>query len=125
MNKQEILNSKYNPSDFEDELYENWEKNGYFKPSEDKNKETYCIMMPPPNVTGKLHMGHALDGTIQDVLIRQKRMKGYSTLWLPGSDHAAISTEMTVVQKLAKEGITKKDIGREKFLEETWDWIKK
>ena len=125
MNKQEILNSKYNPSDFEDELYENWEKNGYFKPSEDKNKETYCIMMPPPNVTGKLHMGHALDGTIQDVLIRQKRMKGYSTLWLPGSDHAAISTEMKVVQKLAKEGITKKDIGREKFLEETWDWTKK
>ena len=125
MNKQEILNSKYNPGDFEDELYEKWEKSGYFKPSEDKNKETYCIMMPPPNVTGKLHMGHALDGTIQDVLIRHKRMKGYSTLWLPGSDHSAISTEMKVVQKLAKEGLTKKDIGREKFLEETWDWTKK
>ena len=92
------LNEKYNPKDFEEKLYEHWEKEVYFKPSMDKTKEAYCIMMPPPNVTGKLHMGHALDGTIQDVLIRQKRMKGYSTLWLPGSDHAAISTEMKVVQ---------------------------
>ncbi len=116
------LNDKFNPKDFEERLYNEWEEKGYFKPSMDKNKEPYCIMMPPPNVTGKLHMGHALDGTIQDVLIRFKRMQGYDTLWLPGSDHAAISTEMKVVQKLAKEGKTKQDLGREKFLEEAWDW---
>ncbi len=124
MNDKHKLNDKFNPKDFEDRIYEEWEEKGYFKPSEDKEKETYCIMMPPPNVTGKLHMGHALDGTIQDVLIRYKRMRGYRTLWLPGSDHAAISTEMKVVQKLAKEGKTKKDLGREKFLEEAWDWTK-
>ena len=118
------LNDKFNPKDFEDRLYEEWEKKGYFKPSGDKSKESYCIMMPPPNVTGKLHMGHALDGTIQDVLIRYKRMNGYNTLWLPGTDHAAISTEMKVVQKLAKEGKTKQDLGREKFLEEAWEWTK-
>ena len=119
-----MLNDKYNPKDFEDKLYEHWEKSGYFKPNMDKTKESYCIMMPPPNVTGKLHMGHALDGTIQDILIRFKRMQGYNTLWLPGSDHASISTEMKVVQKLKSEGKTKQEIGREKFLEEAWDWTK-
>ncbi len=118
------LQDKFNPKDFEERLYEDWEKKGYFKPSGDKTKETYCIMMPPPNVTGKLHMGHALDGTIQDVLIRYKRMRKYNTLWLPGTDHASISTEMKVVQKLAKEGKTKQDLGREKFLEEAWEWTK-
>ena len=117
-----MLENKYNPKEFEDKLYEEWEKKGYFKPSMDKTKESFCIMMPPPNVTGKLHMGHALDGTIQDILIRFKRMQGYNTLWLPGSDHAAISTEMKVVQKLRNEGKTKQDLGREKFLEECWDW---
>ncbi len=116
------LEGKYNPQEFEENLYKNWEEKGYFKPSMDKNKKPYCIMMPPPNVTGKLHMGHALDDTIQDVLIRFKRMQGFDTLWLPGSDHAAISTEMKVVQKIAKEGKTKQDLGREKFLEEAWDW---
>ena len=119
-----MLKEKYNPKDFEDELYQRWEEKGYFKPNMDKTKESYCIMMPPPNVTGKLHMGHALDGTIQDILIRFKRMKGYNTLWLPGSDHASISTEMKVVQKLKEEGKTKQDLGREKFLEEAWDWTK-
>ena len=119
-----MLENKYNPKDFEDELYEDWEKKGYFKPSMDKTKESFCIMMPPPNVTGKLHMGHALDGTIQDILIRFKRMQGYNTLWLPGSDHSAISTEMKVVEKLRKEGKTKQDLGREKFLDECWDWTK-
>ena len=119
-----MLENKYNPKDFEDELYEDWEKKGYFKPSMDKTKESFCIMMPPPNVTGKLHMGHALDGTIQDILIRFKRMQGYNTLWLPGSDHSAISTEMKVVEKLRKEGKTKQDLGRERFLEECWDWTK-
>ena len=116
------LNDKFNPKDFEDKIYKEWEEKGYFKPSMDKTKESYCIMMPPPNVTGKLHMGHALDGTIQDILIRFKRMQGYNTLWLPGTDHAAISTEMKVVEKLKDEGKTKQELGREKFLEEAWDW---
>ena len=118
------MNDKFNPKDFEDRIYERWEKKGYFKPSDDKSKEAYCIMMPPPNVTGKLHMGHALDDTLQDILIRYKRMRGYRVLWLPGTDHASISTEMKVVQKLAKEGKTKQDLGREKFLEESWNWTK-
>ncbi len=118
------LNDKFNPKDFEDKLYEDWEKKGYFKPSNEEGKEPYCIMMPPPNVTGKLHMGHALDGTIQDVLIRYKRMNGFNTLWLPGTDHAAISTEMKVVQKIAEQGKTKQDLGREGFLEEAWEWTK-
>ena len=119
------LEGKYNPKEFEEKLYKEWEEKGYFKPSMDESKEPYCIMMPPPNVTGKLHMGHALDGTIQDVLIRYKRMQGFDCLWLPGTDHSAISTEMKVVQKLKEEGKTKQDIGREKFLEETWDWTHK
>ena len=118
------LNDKLNPKDFEEEIYKGWEESGNFKPSNDKSKETYCIMMPPPNVKGKLHMGHALDDTIQDILIRFKRMQGYRTLWLPGSDHAAISTEMKVVQKLNAQGIKKSDLGREKFLEEAWAWTK-
>ncbi len=118
------LNDKYNPKDFEEALYERWEEKGNFKPDGDRTKKTYCIMMPPPNVTGKLHMGHALDASIQDALIRYKRMKGYRTLWLPGTDHAAISTEMKLVQKLAAEGKTKQDIGHEKFLEEAWDWTR-
>ena len=116
------LTEKYNPKEFEEQLYKNWEEKGYFKPSMDKTKESYCIMMPPPNVTGKLHMGHALDGTIQDVLIRFKRMQGYNTLWLPGSDHSAIATEAKVVEKIKKEGKTKQDLGREGFLKEAWEW---
>lgn len=122
MNYNHKLNDKYNPKDFEEKIYKETEEKGYFKPNMDKSKEAYCIMMPPPNVTGKLHMGHALDGTIQDILIRFKRMQGYNALWLPGSDHASISTEMKVVQKLKKEGKTKHQIGREEFLKETWDW---
>ena len=119
------LMDKYNPKEFEEKLYEQWEKNGYFKPSMDKTKESYCIMMPPPNVTGKLHMGHALDSTIQDILIRYKRMCGFNTLWLPGTDHAAISTEVKVVEKMQKEeGLTKADITREQFLERAWAWTK-
>ena len=118
------MESKFNPKDFEDRLYKEWEEKGYFKPSMDKTKESFCIMMPPPNVTGKLHMGHALDDTIQDILIRYKRMQGFNTLWLPGTDHSSISTEMKVVQKLKDEGKTKQDLGREKFLEEAWAWTK-
>jgi len=117
-----MLKEKYNPKDFEEKLYKDWEEKGYFKPNMDKRKESYCIMMPPPNVTGKLHMGHALDDTMQDVLIRFKRMQGYNVLWLPGTDHASISTEMKVVQKLKKEGKTKQDLGREKFIQEAWEW---
>ncbi len=120
-----MLNEKYNPKDFEERLYKNWKAKGYFKPSMDKSKESYCIMMPPPNVTGKLHMGHALDDTIQDVLIRFKRMQGYNTLWLPGSDHAAIATEVKVVEKMKnEEGLTKADITREQFLDRAWAWTK-
>ena len=118
------LEGKYEPHEFEDNIYKNWEEKGYFKPSGDKTKESYCIMMPPPNVTGKLHMGHALDGTLQDILIRYKRMQGFNTLWLPGTDHAAISTEVKIIEKLKEEGIDKHDLGREKFLERAWDWTK-
>lgn len=124
MNEKHKLNDKFDPKEFEDRLYADWESKGYFKPSDDKTKEPYCIMMPPPNVTGKLHMGHALDDTIQDILIRYKRMRGYRTLWLPGTDHAAISTEMKVVQKLKAEGKSKEDLGRDGFLEEAWAWTK-
>ncbi|MBE5806285.1 MAG: valine--tRNA ligase [Clostridiales bacterium] len=116
------LNEKYSPKEFEEKLYELWESRGYFKPSMDKNADSYCIMMPPPNVTGKLHMGHALDATIQDFLIRYKRMQGFNTLWLPGTDHAAISTEMKVVQTLREKGIKKSDLTREQFLEKAWEW---
>ena len=123
--KNHELNEKYNPKDFEERLYQDWEENGYFKPSMDKTKEAYSIMMPPPNVTGKLHMGHALDGTMQDMLIRYKRMCGYNTLWVPGTDHAAIATEVKVVEKMKKEeGLTKADITREQFLERAWAWTK-
>ena len=123
--KRRQLEGKYNPKDFEEKLYTEWEEKGYFKPSMDKTKESYCIMMPPPNVTGKLHMGHALDDTIQDILIRFKRMQGYNTLWLPGSDHAAIATEVKVVNKMKEEeGLTKDDITREDFLERAWAWTK-
>ncbi len=116
------LNDKYNPQEFEEKLYDKWEENGYFKPSMDKTKESYCIMMPPPNVTGKLHMGHALDAAIQDFLIRYKRMQGFNTLWLPGTDHAAIATEMKVVQELREQGVKKSDLTREQFLEKAWEW---
>ena len=123
--KDHKLDDIFDPKSFEDDLYTKWEEKGYFKPSNDKTKETYCIMMPPPNVTGKLHMGHALDDTLQDILIRYKRMRGYRTLWLPGTDHSAISTEMKVVQKLKDEGKTKQDLGRDGFLKEAWDWTHK
>ena len=118
------IEGKYNPKDFEEKIYKNWEEKKYFKPSMDKTKPSFSIVMPPPNVTGKLHMGHALDGTIQDVLIRTKRMQGYNTLWLPGSDHASIATEAKVVDKIKKEGHTKEELGREKFLDEAWAWTK-
>ena len=118
------MENSFNYSKREEEIYKNWEEKGYFKPSMDKTKESYGIMMPPPNVTGKLHMGHALDAAIQDFLTRYKRMQGFNTLWLPGTDHAAISTEMKVVQSLREQGIKKSDLTREQFLEKAWDWTK-
>lgn len=122
MEKIHKLNDKYNPKEFEDKIYNEWEQKGYFKPNGNKSKGSYSIVMPPPNVTGKLHMGHALDGAIQDLLIRYKRMQGYNTLWVPGTDHSALSTEAKIVEQMKKEGIKKSDIGREKFLERAWEW---
>ncbi len=116
------LEGKFDPKTFEEEIYQNWEKNEYFKPSEDKTKEPYTIVIPPPNITGKLHMGHALDETLQDILIRYKRMKGFNVLWVPGTDHASIATEAKIVEKLKKEGISKEEIGREEFLKRAWQW---
>ena len=106
----------------EKEIYERWEKNGYFRADASSEKTPYTIMIPPPNITDKLHMGHALNNTIQDILIRFKRMQGFETLWLPGTDHAAISTEVVVMKALAKEGITKESLGREGFLKKLWEW---
>ena len=124
MQKNHKLMDKYNPKDFEENLYQEWNEKGYFKPSMDKSKPSYSIVMPPPNVTGKLHMGHALDAALQDLLIRYKRMQGYNTLWVPGTDHAALSTEAKIVAQMKEEGLKKSDIGREKFLERAWDWTK-
>lgn len=112
----------YNPSEFEKEIYETWEKEGYFKAKIDPDKLPFTIVIPPPNITGQLHMGHALDETLQDTLIRFKRMQGYSALWLPGTDHASIATEVKIVEQMAKEGLTKNDIGREGFLKRAWAW---
>ena len=112
----------YDHSAVENRLYETWEKNGYFHAEPNTGKPPYCIVIPPPNITGQLHMGHALDETLQDVLIRYKRMAGYEALWLPGTDHASIATEVKIVEQMAKEGIDKRDIGREAFLERAWEW---
>ena len=116
------LAKAYNPSEFEDRIYQFWEKSGFFHAEVDNTKKPYSIMMPPPNITGQLHMGHALDNTLQDILIRFKRMQGYSALWLPGTDHASIATEAKIVEAMRKEGVTKEEIGRKKFLERAWNW---
>ena len=119
------LEGKFEPQSFEEEIYKNWEEKGLFKASYDENKKPFTIVMPPPNITGILHMGHALDNTIQDIIIRYKRMRGYNTLWLPGTDHAAIATEAKIVEKMREEGITKEDLGREEFLKRAWQWKEK
>ena len=116
------LEGKFEPKTFEEEIYKNWNEKGYFKPSNDKTKKPYTIVIPPPNITGKLHMGHALDETLQDILIRYKRMQGFNTLWVPGTDHASIATEAKIVEKLKAEGITKEDLGRDGFLKRAWEW---
>ena len=119
------LEKIYNPKRVEDKIYSMWLENKYFHTEIDKTKKPYTIMMPPPNITGQLHMGHALDNTLQDIFIRYKRMAGYCALWVPGTDHASIATEAKIVEAMAKEGLTKEMIGREKFLERAWDWKEK
>lgn len=121
--KQELAKS-YQPKEFEDRIYQMWNDSGCFTPKVDAEKKPYTIVIPPPNITGQLHMGHALDETLQDILIRWKRMSGYSTLWLPGTDHASIATEAKIVEAMRKEGIQKEDLGREAFLDRAWDWKK-
>ena len=119
-----MLEPKYNHKKTEEGKYEKWKNNGYFASDDKSNKPHYCIVIPPPNVTGKLHLGHAYDTAIQDIIIRYKRMQGFDTLWLPGMDHAAIATEAKVVKKLKDQGINKYEYGREKFLEACWDWTR-
>ncbi len=116
------LEKQYNPKNVEDRIYKTWLDNKYFHAVRDESKKSYTIVIPPPNITGQLHMGHALDNTLQDILIRYKRMSGFDTLWVPGTDHASIATEAKIVEAMRKEGITKEDIGREKFLERAWEW---
>ena len=118
----EQLSKTYDPKETEKKLYDFWEKEGLFKAKVNKNKKPYTIVMPPPNVTGKLHMGHALDASLQDAIIRFKRMQGFEALWIPGTDHAAIATEAKIVEQMRKEGISKEDIGREEFLKRAWKW---
>ncbi|MBU4082879.1 class I tRNA ligase family protein, partial [Patescibacteria group bacterium] len=119
------LPTQYEPKENEDKIYQLWEKSGYFNPDNLKTKKTaktYTIAIPPPNVTGELHMGHALNAFIQDVLIRWKRMQGFKTLWVPGTDHAGIATQNVVEKKLKKEGLNRHILGKEKFLEKIWEW---
>ena len=118
------MNKTFEPKEFEIRLYKWWEESGFFKPDEDPEKPTYTIVMPPPNITGQLHLGHAMDNSIPDCLIRMKRMQGYSVLWLPGTDHASIATEVKIVEKMKQEGLSKEKVGREGFLKLAWDWKK-
>ena len=122
MEENKNLSTTYDPKEFEERIYKTWEEKKYFTPVVDKSKKPYSIVMPPPNITGKLHLGHALDNTLQDMLIRFKRMQGYCTLWIPGEDHASIATEVKVANELAKQGLDKKEMGREAFLEKVWEW---
>ena len=121
-----MLDKTYEPQNKEKLIYKKWEENGCFKPKTDSNKdfkgENYSIIMPPPNITGQLHIGHALNNTTQDFLIRYKRMNGYNTLWIPGTDHASIATEVKIIDALRKEGLSKEKLGREEFLKRAWQW---
>ena len=120
-----MLEKTYDPKNFEEKIYANWEAKGAFKPNMNKNKEAFAVVIPPPNVTGVLHMGHALDNTLQDILIRYNRMQGKNVLWQPGMDHAGIATQMVVERNLAAQGISRHDLGREKFIETVWQWKEK
>jgi len=122
---QKELQKVYEPNKVEDKIYKYWTENGCFKATVDKTKKPYTIVIPPPNITGQLHMGHALDETLQDILIRYKRMSGYSALWLPGTDHASIATEAKIVEDMKKDGVTKDDIGRDGFMKRAWAWKEK
>ena len=118
------IEKNYNPAEIEDRLYSKWQEKKYFHAEVDRSKKPFTIVMPPPNITGQLHMGHALDNTMQDILTRFKRMQGYEALWLPGTDHASIATEAKIVEKMREEGVKKEDIGREAFLDRAWEWKK-
>ena len=121
-----MLDKTYEPQNKEKLIYKNWEENGCFKPKSDTDKnfggENYSIIMPPPNITGQLHIGHALNNTTQDFLIRYKHMNGYNTLWVPGTDHASIATEVKIIDALRKEGLSKESLGRDGFLDRAWKW---
>ena len=119
---QKELAKTYDPKGIEDRLYQKWTEKKYFHAEVDRTKQPFTIVIPPPNITGQLHMGHALDETMQDILIRFKRMQGYNALWQPGTDHASIATEVKIIEKLKEEGIDKQELGREGFLERAWDW---
>lgn len=116
------LAKTYDPREVEDRIYKFWLDGKYFHAERDPEKKPYTIVIPPPNITGQLHMGHALDETLQDILIRWRRMQGYSALWIPGTDHASIATEAKIVESLRKEGLSKEQIGREAFLKRAWAW---
>ncbi|MDP3789420.1 MAG: class I tRNA ligase family protein, partial [Candidatus Omnitrophota bacterium] len=116
------LSKIYNPKEVEEKIYKLWEENGLFTAKVDRSKKPYCIVIPPPNITGILHMGHALNNTIQDILIRFKRMEGCESLWMPGTDHAGIATQNVVEKSIAKEGLKRQDLGRDKFIERVWQW---
>jgi len=122
MTRLDNISKAFEPAEAEARMYADWLEKGYFHAVPDPDKKPFCIVMPPPNITGQLHMGHALDNTLQDILTRFKRMQGYSALWLPGTDHAAIATEAKIVESMKKEGLTKDDLGRDKFLERAWEW---
>ncbi len=118
----DTIQKAFEPQQMEGPIYKNWQDQGYFSPEPDPAKKPYTIVIPPPNITGQLHMGHALDNTLQDILIRFKRMQGYAALWLPGTDHASIATEAKIVEAMSEEGLSKEDLGRETFLERAWEW---
>ena len=120
-----LIEKNYEPKDFEERIYSNWLEKRYFEAHNDSDKKPFTIVMPPPNITGVLHMGHGMDNTLQDIIVRYKRMQGFETLWVPGIDHASIATEAKIVEQMRKEGITKEDLGREKFLERAWAWKEK
>ena len=119
---QEVLPKVYNPHEVEAKWYKFWEKKGYFRAEIEPGKKPYTIVIPPPNVTGSLHMGHALNNTLQDIVIRKHRMQGDATLWLPGTDHAGIATQNVVERQLAQQGLTRQDVGRDEFIKRTWEW---
>ena len=119
------LDKTYDPAQVESRIYRFWLDGGYFHAEVNPDKKPFTIVIPPPNITGKLHMGHAMDETIQDIIIRMKRMQGYEALWLPGTDHASIATEVKIVENMRAEGLTKESVGREGFLERAWDWKEK